>query len=48
LAQLYPDGRDEYLTKFALATDAAIKSGFILEADRWEINALAAASCPVD
>src|SRR5271170_1011010 len=46
LAKLYPRGRTEYLAKFAAAADAAIKAGFILEADKQEINALAAAAYP--
>jgi hypothetical protein len=46
LAQLYPGGRAQYLQKFAAATDSAIGSGFILEADKQEINALAAAMYP--
>jgi hypothetical protein len=46
LTKLYPRGRTEYLVKFAAAADAAIKAGFILEADKHEINALAAAAYP--
>jgi hypothetical protein len=46
LAQLYPGGRPQYLKKFAAATDATIKSGFFLEADKQEINAVAAAMYP--
>jgi hypothetical protein len=46
LTKLYPRGRTEYLAKFAAAADAAIKAGFILEADKREINALAAAAYP--
>jgi hypothetical protein len=46
LVKLYPRGRTEYLAKFAAAADAAIKAGFILEADKQEINALAAAAYP--
>jgi Alpha/beta hydrolase domain len=47
LAELYPRGRGEYLEKFAAATDNAIKAGFILEADKREINALAGVAFPV-
>jgi hypothetical protein len=46
LTKLYPHGRTEYLAKFSKATDSAIEAGFILKADRKEINALAAASYP--
>lgn len=46
LAQLYPGGRAQYLQQFAAATDSAVKSGFLLEADEQEINALAAAMYP--
>jgi hypothetical protein len=46
LTKLYPRGRAEYLAKFAAATDSAVKAGFILEADRPEILALAAAAYP--
>jgi hypothetical protein len=46
LAKLYPQGRTEYLAKFAAATDAALKAGFLLEADRPEINGLAGAGYP--
>jgi hypothetical protein len=44
---LYPGGRAQYLEKFVAATDAAIQAGFILEADKPEIHALAAAMYPV-
>jgi hypothetical protein len=44
--KLYPRGRADYLAEFSKATDSAISAGFILEADRKEINALAAASYP--
>jgi hypothetical protein len=43
LARLYPGGRAQYLERFAAATAATVKAGFILEADEHEINALAAA-----
>jgi hypothetical protein len=46
LAQLYPQGRGEYLARFAAATEKAIDAGFILAADQREINALAAAAYP--
>ena len=46
LQELYPDGREQYLRKFAAATDAAIHAGFILDADRQEIVALAGATYP--
>jgi hypothetical protein len=46
LAALYPGGRAEYLKRFASATAAAVKAGFILEADQQEINAIAAAMYP--
>lgn len=44
LAQLYPGGLDEYLKRFTSSLDEAISAGFILEADRAEILALARAS----
>jgi alpha/beta hydrolase family protein len=47
LAQLYPEGRDQYLTAFERCLGEAIDSGFILQADRDEILALAAAGCPL-
>ncbi|BBZ42680.1 alpha/beta hydrolase domain-containing protein [Mycobacterium conspicuum] len=46
LSRLYPGGATEYLERFTAALDTAIKSGFILEADRAEILALAAANYP--
>jgi hypothetical protein len=42
LDRLYPGGKNEYLKKFTASLDAAIKSGFILQADRKEILELAA------
>jgi hypothetical protein len=42
LARLYPGGKNEYLKKFETSLDSAIKSGFILPADRKEILDLAA------
>jgi hypothetical protein len=46
LAELYPGGRDDYLARFAAATDRTITAGFLLAADRDEILALAAAAFP--
>jgi len=46
VARLYPGGAPEYLHRFATALDAAIRSGFLLPADRDEILALAAATYP--
>lgn len=46
LAQLYPQGRGQYLAQFAAATERVIDAGFILAADQGEINALAAAAYP--
>ena len=43
LRRLYPGGELDYLTRFTVALEAAIGSGFILAADRAEILALAAA-----
>ena len=40
----YPRGRDEYLERFRAATGAAVAAGFLLPADRDEIEALGAAS----
>jgi hypothetical protein len=42
LARLYPGGRSELLARFAKATDEALATGFLLEADAPEIRALAA------
>lgn len=44
--RLYPGGLAEYLDRFTAALDSAIKSGFILPADRAEILELAAATFP--
>ena len=46
VARLYPDGESEYADRFAAALDSAIRSGFLLAADREEILALAAAAYP--
>ena len=40
--RLYPGGRPDFLARFAKATDDAVAAGFLLEADREEIRALAA------
>jgi hypothetical protein len=46
LRRLYPGGKEEYLRRFAAALDSAIAAGFILAADRQEINGLADAMWP--
>ncbi|MEB3980568.1 alpha/beta hydrolase domain-containing protein [Mycobacterium sp. 663a-19] len=46
LRRLYPGGAGEYLDRFTAALDTAIRSGFILPADREEILQLAAATYP--
>ena len=46
LRLLYPGGTREYIEQFTAALDTAIKSGFILSADRAEILELAAATYP--
>jgi Alpha/beta hydrolase domain len=46
LGRLYPGGPTEYLESFTAALDSAIRSGFILQADRAEILELAAATYP--
>jgi Alpha/beta hydrolase domain len=46
LGRLYPGGITEYLQSFTTALDAAIRSGFVLPADRAEILELAAATHP--
>ena len=46
LERLYPDGKREYLRKFEDSLSSAIKSGFILPADKWEILELAASTYP--
>jgi hypothetical protein len=40
LRRLYPGGPEEHLARFEAATDAALKAGFLLEADADEIRAL--------
>lgn len=47
LAALYPGGKAEYLEQFEASLDSTIAAGFILEEDRTEILALAAASYPL-
>lgn len=44
--RLYPGGCAQYLDSFTVALDTAIRSGFILRADRAEILELAAATYP--
>lgn len=46
LAQLYPGGRADYLTRFDRALAAAVEAGFILAADQADIRALAAELYP--
>jgi hypothetical protein len=46
LAKLYPGGKADYLKRFDASLDAAVKSGFVLAADRAEIRALADAGWP--
>lgn len=46
IAELYPGGVNDYVSRFAAALDATIAAGFILEEDRDEIMALAAAAFP--
>lgn len=46
LTALYPGGEAEYLKRFEASLDATISAGFILEDDRTEILAVAAASYP--
>jgi Alpha/beta hydrolase domain len=48
LQRLYPGGAAEYLERFTAALDTAIRSGFILPADRAEILQLADATYPRD
>jgi hypothetical protein len=47
LSKLYPGGKAEYLKQFGTSLEATIAAGFILEADREEILAVAAASYPL-
>ena len=46
LRRLYPGGTAEYLDRFKAALDTAIRSGFIVPADRREILELAALMYP--
>lgn len=46
LSQLYPGGRADYLRRFEAALDQAIAAGFLLQADRAEILAVASAGYP--
>ena len=46
LARLYPGGKADYLSKFAVSLDGAIAEGFLLAQDREEILAVAGASWP--
>lgn len=43
-ARLYPGGHPDFLERFRAATQAALASGFLLEQDAEEIDALAAAA----
>ena len=47
LSALYPGGKAEYLKRFETSLDRTIAAGFILEDDREEILAIAAASYPL-
>jgi hypothetical protein len=47
LADLYPGGKAEYLRRFETALGATVRAGFILEGDKAEILAVAAASYPM-
>ncbi len=47
LTALYPGGKPEYLERFEASLDSTIAAGFILEDDRAEILAVAAASYPL-
>jgi Alpha/beta hydrolase domain len=44
--RLYPGGAADYLERFTASLDSAIRSGFVLAADREEILQLAAATFP--
>ena len=44
LNRLYPGGATEYLERFTESLDAAIRSGYLVRADRTEFLELAAAS----
>ena len=47
VTRLYPGGAAEYLERFTASLDSAIRSGFLLAADREEILELAAATYPL-
>jgi hypothetical protein len=47
LRKLYPNGKEEYCSKFATALQEAIRKGFLLPADAAESQALAAAMYPL-
>ncbi len=47
LAERYPGGRSDYLGRFEAALDGTVAAGFLLDDDRSEILAVAAASFPV-
>jgi hypothetical protein len=47
IAGLYPGGWRDYLAKFDAAAEASVHDGFLLQADLAEIQALAAAACPL-
>ena len=46
LSRLYPGGAADYLERFTESLDEAIRSGFLLAADRQEILDLAAGDLP--
>ena len=46
LKRLYPDGPRDYVGKFNASLAAAIHQGFILQADRTEIESVAAVTYP--
>lgn len=46
IAELYPGGAEDYVSRFAAALDATIIAGFILQEDRDEIMAVAAMGFP--
>lgn len=48
LAARYPGGRDEFAGRFRDATRRAVEAGFLLDADRPEIEAIGVASWPGD
>jgi Alpha/beta hydrolase domain len=46
LARLYPGGKADYLKKFDVSLESAVKAGFVLPADEAEIRAIAADDWP--